>query len=117
MKAEVYLGVVGLLKLILVHLDLQLMLVAHLHQSLCQLALKVLLVAVVQFHHAGLVAPFDLPQLLWGGFQTSPTGLTEGATSTSGPQLTSEWRLFWNSSSSFRVWMRFSPSTLLSISS
>lgn len=30
---------------------------------------------------------------------------------------TSEWRFFWNSSSSLRVWIRFSPSTLLSISS
>lgn len=64
-----YLGVVGLLKLILVHLDLQLMLVTHLHQSLSQLALKVFLVAAVQFYHSRLMAPFDLPELLRGGSQ------------------------------------------------
>lgn len=60
----VYLGIVGLLNLILVHFDLQLMLVAHLYQRLCQLALKLLLVAIVQLNHARLVAPLHLPQFL-----------------------------------------------------
>lgn len=43
----IYLGVISLFNLSLVHLDLQLMLVAHLYQCLCQLAVKILLVAIV----------------------------------------------------------------------
>lgn len=60
----VYLGIVGLLNLILVHFDLQLMLVAHLHQRLCQFAFKLLLVAIVQLNHTRLMAPLHLPQFL-----------------------------------------------------
>ena len=63
----VYLRVVGLLQLILVHLDLELVLRPHLHQRLRQLALKVLLEAVVHLHHAGLVASLGLPQFLASG--------------------------------------------------
>ena len=60
----VYLGVVGLLKLLLVHFDLHVMLVAHLHQRLRQLAFKVLLVARIQLDHTRLVAPLNLSQFL-----------------------------------------------------
>lgn len=60
----VYLGVVGLLDLILVHFNLQLMLVAHIRQCLGQFAFKLLLVAIIQFNHAGLMTPLCLPQLL-----------------------------------------------------
>lgn len=60
----VYLGVVGLLDLILVHFNLQLMLVAHIRQCLGQFAFKLLLVAIIQFNHAGLMTPLYLPQLL-----------------------------------------------------
>lgn len=42
------------------------MLAAHLHQRLRQLALKLLLVAVVQLDHARLMAPLHLPQFLLG---------------------------------------------------
>ena len=59
-----YLGVVGLLQLVLVHLDLELVLGPHLRQGVRQLALKVLLEPVVHLHHAGLVPPLRLPQLL-----------------------------------------------------
>lgn len=60
----VYLSIVGLLNLILVHLNLQFMLATHLSQSLRQLALIVLLVTVVQFNHTRFMASFCLPQLL-----------------------------------------------------
>lgn len=63
---DFYLGVIRLLDLILVHLDLQLVLVPHLHQCLRQLALKILLVATVQLNHARLVAPLHFPQFLLG---------------------------------------------------
>lgn len=58
------LGVERLLDLLLVHFDLQFVLVAHLHQRLRQFALKVLLVPVVQLNHTRLVAPLYLPQFL-----------------------------------------------------
>ncbi len=60
----IYLGVVGLLNLILVHFDLQFVLVTHFHQRLRQLAFKVLLVAIVQLDHSRLMAPLYLPQFL-----------------------------------------------------
>lgn len=60
-KLMVYLGIVGLLYLILVHFDLQFVLVTHLHQRLRQLAFKVLLVPVIQLHHTRLMAPLCLP--------------------------------------------------------
>lgn len=65
----VYLGIVGLLNVILVHFDLHLMLVAHLHQRLRQLAFKILLVAIVQLHHTRLMTPFCLPQFLLENYQ------------------------------------------------
>lgn len=60
----VYLAIVGFLNLLLVHFDLQFMLVAHLHQCFGQLAFKILLVAIVQLHHTRLMAPLCLPQFL-----------------------------------------------------
>lgn len=60
-KLMAYLGIVGLLYLILVHFDLQFVLVTHLHQRLRQLAFKVLLVPVIQLHHTRLMAPLCLP--------------------------------------------------------
>lgn len=65
-KHNVYLGVVGLLQFLLVEFHLKFMLASHLHQSISQFAFKVLLVAVVQLHHAGLVAPLEIAQLLRG---------------------------------------------------
>lgn len=63
---DFYLGVICLLNLFLVHLDLQLVLVPHLYQCLRQLALELLLVAIVQLDHARLVAALHLPQFLLG---------------------------------------------------
>lgn len=60
----VYLGIVGLLNLILVHLDLQFVLATHLYQRLRQLAFKILLVPIVQFNHARLMTTLCLPQFL-----------------------------------------------------
>ena len=57
----VYLGIVGLLNLIFVHFDLQFVLATHVHQRLGQLAFKVLLVAIVQLNHTGLMTPLYLP--------------------------------------------------------
>lgn len=63
---EFYLGIICLLDLFLVHLDLLLMLVAHLHERFRQLALEFLLAAIVQLNHARLMAPLHLPQFLLG---------------------------------------------------
>lgn len=66
-----HLGVVGLLDLLLVEVDLLLVLGPQLVQRLGQLALKLLLLPVVNLHHASLVPTFGLTQLLqtetgWG---------------------------------------------------
>lgn len=67
-----YLAIVGLLNLILVHFDLQFVLVTHLHQRLSQLAFKVLLVAIVQLNHTRLMTSLCLPQFLLEDYQQNP---------------------------------------------
>lgn len=59
-----YLGIVGLLNLLLVDAELILMLATEVSQSLSQLTVELLLSTAVNFHHTRLMPTLRLAQLL-----------------------------------------------------